>query len=152
MTSNLLDSLSRACQKSKTNYINKSDDLIIKRHEIGMSGGSWVATNRRLIVGMTTKCIICKVRPRSSAWLYKWNGLYGNACEYCGKMFHEVGGYLGSSARRYFESKGIVVLDSKEKFGIWNISLCYTKKQEKVIKERLKLYNEMFPEFTFDWL
>lgn len=98
------------------------------------------------------KCLMCEVQPpHSLGWTYVWKGQGGYMCEECGKRFYEIGNYLNEAASKAMQAHGIHVSDTKDKFGGWRIYWNGTDEDEKFVRELQRVYETMFPEFSWEW-
>lgn len=94
------------------------------------------------------ECLRCKEPIPKGFWISVFNDKQGNLCEVCGDYFYLQGNRALKEAEAELEAKGVPVLTTKEKYGIWTIYLGNVEDTEWVDKLAEK-YKQKYPELSF---
>lgn len=98
-------------------------------------------------------CISCGKFVHDAFCVYQWKGKEGFCCKPCGAKIHDEGYKLLDAAEREMTIEGIKVVESKEKFGYYQLTAIIrnSKKHEKFMKDILARYEREHPEFCWYW-
>lgn len=99
----------------------------------------------------TDKCLLCRTEVRDAFWLYLWRKKSGYCCRRCGEAIHDAGYKILRSLENILIDSGLKLIDSKEKFGFYRLSMiAETQFQHDLAISLFKEAVKQFPEFSFD--
>jgi CRISPR/Cas system-associated protein Cas10 (large subunit of type III CRISPR-Cas system) len=94
------------------------------------------------------ECLRCKDPIPKGFWISVFNDKQGNLCDVCADYFYLLGTRATEEASDELEAKGIAILQTKEKYGIWTIYLGIVD-DAAWVDELEKKYKQKYPELSF---